>query len=106
MAGSAGAEASPMESAAPEPSAVKMRTTLSFTGDARGHLCRRRRHRARANRTQQSHMPMICEDEAMTTNLGTIELTFCGHAAFAIKTPGGKHIIVDPFLTDNPACPE
>lgn len=42
----------------------------------------------------------------MATNLGKIELTFCGHAAFAIKTPAGKHIIIDPFLTDNPACPE
>jgi L-ascorbate metabolism protein UlaG (beta-lactamase superfamily) len=42
----------------------------------------------------------------MATDLGKIELTFCGHAAFAIKTPGGKQIIIDPFLTDNPKCPE
>ena len=42
----------------------------------------------------------------MALDLGTLELTFCGHAAFAIKTPGGKHIVVDPFLTDNPMCPE
>src|SRR4029077_11484209 len=41
----------------------------------------------------------------MAMNLGTIELTFCGHATFAIKTPGGKHLIVDPFLEQNPACP-
>jgi L-ascorbate metabolism protein UlaG (beta-lactamase superfamily) len=42
----------------------------------------------------------------MAIDLGTLELTFCGHATFAIKTPAGKHVIVDPFLTDNPACPE
>ena len=42
----------------------------------------------------------------MATNLGAIELTFCGHAAFTVKTPGGKVIIIDPFLTNNPACPD
>src|ERR1700682_2217662 len=42
----------------------------------------------------------------MAADLGALELTFCGHAAFSIKTPGGKHIIVDPFLTGNPMCPE
>lgn len=41
----------------------------------------------------------------MAKDLGTIELTFCGHATFAIKTPAGKHVIVDPFLEQNPACP-
>jgi len=42
----------------------------------------------------------------MSTDLGTLEITFCGHATFAIKTPAGKHIIVDPFLSGNPACPD
>jgi L-ascorbate metabolism protein UlaG (beta-lactamase superfamily) len=42
----------------------------------------------------------------MAANLGNIELTFCGQAAFAIKTPGGKHVIIDPFLVANPLCPE
>src|SRR5580704_18506508 len=42
----------------------------------------------------------------MPTNLGNLELTFCGHATFAITTPGGKHLIVDPFLEQNPACPD
>jgi L-ascorbate metabolism protein UlaG (beta-lactamase superfamily) len=41
----------------------------------------------------------------MAIDLGTIELTFCGHATFAIKTPSGKHLIVDPWLEQNPACP-
>ena len=28
-----------------------------------------------------------------------------GHAAFSFKTPSGKHVIVDPWLEQNPACP-
>ena len=39
----------------------------------------------------------------MATN-GT--LTWLGHAAFRIDSPGGKRIYVDPFLTGNPTCPE
>jgi L-ascorbate metabolism protein UlaG (beta-lactamase superfamily) len=38
-------------------------------------------------------------------NLGALEITFCGHATFAMQTPGGKHIMVDPFLEQNPMCP-
>jgi L-ascorbate metabolism protein UlaG (beta-lactamase superfamily) len=33
-------------------------------------------------------------------------LTWLGHAAFRIDTPGGKRIYVDPFLNGNPKCPE
>ncbi len=39
----------------------------------------------------------------MATN-GT--LTWLGHAAFRIDSPGGKRIYVDPFLHGNPSCPE
>lgn len=38
-------------------------------------------------------------------DLGKLELTFCGHATFAIKSPGGKHVIIDPWLDQNPSCP-
>jgi L-ascorbate metabolism protein UlaG (beta-lactamase superfamily) len=34
------------------------------------------------------------------------ELTWLGHAAFRLESPGGKRIYVDPFLTGNPSCPE
>jgi L-ascorbate metabolism protein UlaG (beta-lactamase superfamily) len=34
------------------------------------------------------------------------ELTWLGHAAFRLDTPGGKRIYVDPFLNGNPRCPE
>ena len=33
------------------------------------------------------------------------ELTWLGHAAFRLDTPGGKRIYVDPFLSGNPRCP-
>jgi L-ascorbate metabolism protein UlaG (beta-lactamase superfamily) len=33
-------------------------------------------------------------------------LTWLGHAAFRIDSPGGKRIYVDPFLTGNPKTPD
>ncbi len=33
-------------------------------------------------------------------------LTWLGHSAFRIETPGGRRIYVDPFLNGNPKCPE
>ena len=29
-----------------------------------------------------------------------------GHSTFKLKTPGGKNIIIDPWIEHNPACPE
>jgi L-ascorbate metabolism protein UlaG (beta-lactamase superfamily) len=34
------------------------------------------------------------------------ELTWLGHSAFRLDSPGGKRIYVDPFLNGNPRCPE
>ncbi len=34
------------------------------------------------------------------------ELTWLGHAAFRVETPGGKRVYLDPFLNGNPKCPE
>jgi L-ascorbate metabolism protein UlaG (beta-lactamase superfamily) len=33
-------------------------------------------------------------------------VTWLGHAAFRVDTPGGKRIYVDPFLNGNPKCPD
>jgi L-ascorbate metabolism protein UlaG (beta-lactamase superfamily) len=35
-----------------------------------------------------------------------ISVTWLGHASFEIVSPGGKHILIDPFLKDNPSTPE
>lgn len=34
-----------------------------------------------------------------------IKLTWLGHATFRIETPGGKIVIIDPWIMGNPACP-
>ena len=39
----------------------------------------------------------------MATN-GT--LTWLGHAAFRLDTPGGKRVYIDPFLSGSPTCPD
>ena len=35
----------------------------------------------------------------------TISVTWLGHAAFEIVSPGGTHLMIDPFLFKNPATP-
>ena len=39
-------------------------------------------------------------------NLKGIKLTWLGHATFRIETPGGKTVLVDPWVMGNPKCPE
>ena len=33
-------------------------------------------------------------------------ITWYGHATWGITTPGGVHVVVDPWLSGNPSCPE
>ncbi|MCS6777062.1 MAG: metal-dependent hydrolase [Chloroherpetonaceae bacterium] len=35
-----------------------------------------------------------------------VELTYLGHATFLIQTPGGRRMLLDPWITGNPACPQ
>jgi L-ascorbate metabolism protein UlaG (beta-lactamase superfamily) len=39
-------------------------------------------------------------------NLKGVKLTWLGHATFRIETPAGKTVIVDPWVMNNPACPD
>lgn len=39
-------------------------------------------------------------------NLKGIKITWLGHATFRMETPGGKTILVDPWVMGNPMCPE
>ena len=32
--------------------------------------------------------------------------TSYGHATFGVETPGGRRVIIDPWLTENPSCPD
>ena len=34
-----------------------------------------------------------------------LAITWLGHATFLLRTPGGRRVLIDPWLTDNPACP-
>lgn len=37
---------------------------------------------------------------------GKIHVTWLGHAAFQVTSPGGTTLLIDPFITDNPKTPE
>jgi L-ascorbate metabolism protein UlaG (beta-lactamase superfamily) len=39
-------------------------------------------------------------------NLRGIKLTWLGHATFRIETPGGKTLLLDPWVHGNPMCPD
>ena len=41
-----------------------------------------------------------------TYELNDIKLTWLGHATFRISTPGGKTVLIDPWVMGNPMCPE
>ena len=35
-----------------------------------------------------------------------LAITWLGHSTFLLRTPGGKRVLIDPWLADNPACPD
>jgi L-ascorbate metabolism protein UlaG (beta-lactamase superfamily) len=35
-----------------------------------------------------------------------LAITWLGHSTFILRTPGGKRVMFDPWLTGNPACPD
>src|SRR5437870_3664832 len=35
-----------------------------------------------------------------------LSYTWLGHATFQFRSPGGKRILVDPWLETNPSCPD
>jgi L-ascorbate metabolism protein UlaG (beta-lactamase superfamily) len=35
-----------------------------------------------------------------------LSITWLGHSTFLLKTPGGKRVILDPWLEGNPSCPD
>ena len=36
---------------------------------------------------------------------GRLAITWLGHGTFLLTSPGGKRVLIDPWLEDNPACP-
>jgi L-ascorbate metabolism protein UlaG (beta-lactamase superfamily) len=35
-----------------------------------------------------------------------LAITWLGHSTFILRTPGGKRVLFDPWLKNNPACPD
>ena len=38
-------------------------------------------------------------------DLKGVKITWLGHSTFFIETPGGKRVLIDPWVQNNPACP-
>ncbi len=38
--------------------------------------------------------------------ISNVDIKYLGHATFLITTPGGKKLLIDPWVQNNPACPE
>lgn len=36
----------------------------------------------------------------------SLSFSWLGHATFLFKSPGGRRVLIDPWLTSNPVCPE
>ena len=45
------------------------------------------------------------ETQMAALNKG-IKMTWYGHATFLYETPGGKKFMIDPWIWNNPACPD
>jgi L-ascorbate metabolism protein UlaG (beta-lactamase superfamily) len=41
----------------------------------------------------------------MKVQLRGVQITWLGHATFKIQTPAGKTILIDPWVMNNPKCP-
>lgn len=50
-------------------------------------------------------VPDVGAESKPSAGKNTIQVTWLGHAAFEIVSPGGTKLLVDPFLTRNPATP-
>ena len=37
--------------------------------------------------------------------MSQLSFTWLGHGTFLFRSPGGKRVLIDPWLTTNPACP-
>ena len=37
--------------------------------------------------------------------LNGVKVTWLGHATFLLETPGGKHVLIDPWVMNNPSTP-
>ncbi|MEJ2083242.1 MAG: MBL fold metallo-hydrolase [Acidobacteriota bacterium] len=50
-------------------------------------------------------MKKLCYHMDMALNRG-VTIKYLGHSTFLFTTPGGKRLLIDPWVKENPACPE
>lgn len=50
--------------------------------------------------------PFQIKEDSMTTIGRDTTITWLGHGAFHITTPGGRRLLIDPWIQGNPAWPE
>jgi L-ascorbate metabolism protein UlaG (beta-lactamase superfamily) len=50
-------------------------------------------------------LALVLPGSALLAQSGKVEVLWLGQAAFRITSPGGKVIVVDPFITKNPKTP-
>jgi len=43
---------------------------------------------------------------ATIADVQKLAITWFGHSTFLLRTPGGKRLLFDPWLRENPSCPE
>jgi L-ascorbate metabolism protein UlaG (beta-lactamase superfamily) len=48
----------------------------------------------------------IRKSSDMNIKLDGVKITWLGHATFRIETPGGKTVLIDPWVMGNPMCPD
>ena len=45
-------------------------------------------------------------DAMHSVDLRGVRITWLGHATFRVDTPAGKTVVIDPWVMNNPKCPE
>ncbi|HVO34078.1 MAG TPA: metal-dependent hydrolase [Gemmatimonadales bacterium] len=53
-----------------------------------------------------SARPAAAQGRRASRPAGKITVTWLGHAAFLVTSPGGTQILIDPFLRQNPSTPD
>ena len=38
--------------------------------------------------------------------MASLSFTWFGHATFLLRTPGGRKVLLDPWIATNPSCPD
>src|SRR5258706_1872362 len=54
----------------------------------------------------QRQTSLCVQSRLMKVDLRGVKITWLGHATFKVETPAGKTILIDPWVMNNPKCPD